>query len=323
MFRIVGIDENTKNEHHLYLQQIASQTIATGLRACYPSDMETPPRFAQRISRPKGEDATRRGQVEPPIPMRFAQGGSATDADFEIFLDSCLSDGFFKGFAQYVGMQDDMAAGVKFVRTKVNRMLEKLADPSRGYTFDVFEEMLFVIAINWANQDIMLRKMLGEKKKNPYIDRKRQAAVAKELMDRFSYSEKDAKEMAKSLLRFDKMGLDDEDDDESLFFWDDDYAFFFSDSLIEGINGLKGFVGEQMGYGYEYTCGIFSDIGMKPPIMLLGTKEGNRIANEVAAKKYAEKISGMMSNMMPGTTSDDDGYMQIPDDVPDEDLPFN
>ncbi|MCD7956391.1 MAG: hypothetical protein LUG93_11710 [Lachnospiraceae bacterium] len=285
MFRIVGIDENTKNEHHLYLQQIASQTIATGLRAGYPSE--------------------------------------ASDADFQVFLESCLPEGFFKGLAQYVGMQDDMAAGVKFVRAKVNRMLEKLSDPSQGYTFDVFEELLFVIAINWANQDIMLRKMLGEKKKNPYIDRKRQAAVAKELMDRFSYSEKDAKEMAKSLLRFDKMGLDDEDDDESLFFWDDDYAFFFSDSLIEGINGLKGFVGEQMGYGYEYTCGIFSDIGMKPPIMLLGTKEGNRIANEVAAKKYAEKMSSMMSNMMHGMTSNDEGNMQLPDDVSDEDLPFN
>ncbi|MCD7716513.1 MAG: ABC-ATPase domain-containing protein [Lachnospiraceae bacterium] len=39
--------------------------------------MEAPPRQAQRISRPEGEDATRRGQDAPPMKMRSAQGGAA------------------------------------------------------------------------------------------------------------------------------------------------------------------------------------------------------------------------------------------------------
>jgi len=279
MFRLVGFDENTKKAHDLYLEQIASQTIADGLRDCFPLDAE--------------------------------------DADLLIFLQPCFPENFFKGFGQYVGMQDDEAAGIKFVRAKVKRMLEKLEDSSKGYTFDVFEELLFVIAIHWAKENVMLRKMLGEKKTNPYINRKQQTAVANELMERFDYSEQEAKNMASNLLRFDKMLLEDEEDD-NLFFWDDDCLFFFSNSLIDGINGLKGFTGEQMGYGYDYTCEIFSDIGMKPPIMLVGTKEGNRIANEVAAKKFAEK----MADIIPSVPADDK-YMQIPDDIPDEDLPFN
>ena len=35
---------------------------------------------------------------------------------------------------------------------------------------------------------------------------------------------------------------------------------------------------------------IFSDIGIKPPLLLLGTEEANRIANEEQQRRYIEKM---------------------------------
>ena len=40
------------------------------------------------------------------------------------------------------------------------------------------------------------------------------------------------------------------------------------------------------------TCDIFSDIGIKPPLMLLGTEEANRIANEEEGKRIREYMDG-------------------------------
>ncbi|MBP3802966.1 MAG: hypothetical protein J6I76_03575 [Oribacterium sp.] len=49
---------------------------------------------------------------------------------------------------------------------------------------------------------------------------------------------------------------------------------------------------QNAGYGYKYTCDIFSDIGIKPPLMLLGTEEANRIANEEEGKRIREYMDG-------------------------------
>ena len=66
-----------------------------------------------------------------------------------------------------------------------------------------------------------------------------------------------------------------------IFTWDNDYVFYWKDGFISGIEYLKGVAGQNAEYGYKYTCDIFSDIGIKPPLMLLGTEEANRIAVEV------------------------------------------
>lgn len=37
-----------------------------------------------------------------------------------------------------------------------------------------------------------------------------------------------------------------------------------------------------MGYGYDYACEMFNNIGMIPHIEILGTKAANDVENEVA-----------------------------------------
>ncbi|MCD8073924.1 MAG: hypothetical protein LUF27_02605 [Lachnospiraceae bacterium] len=76
---------------------------------------------------------------------------------------------------------------------------------------------------------------------------------------------------------------------------------------------------EQAGYGYDYTCDIFRDIGLKSPLLLLGTKEANRIANEVSAKRAMEMMNKLGSKLL-GT---DEQGLHLPDDLGDEDLPFS
>ncbi|MCC8045966.1 MAG: family 43 glycosylhydrolase [Clostridiales bacterium] len=46
--------------------------------------LEMPPRCARRISRPKGEDATRRGQVASPIPNRCAMGDAVEGTPYPV-----------------------------------------------------------------------------------------------------------------------------------------------------------------------------------------------------------------------------------------------
>jgi len=193
-----------------------------------------------------------------------------------------------------------------------------MEDEEKVYTFDVFEELLFAISIMSAKDEVDFRREVGYKKKNPYINRKQATAVVNELMARFGYSDREAKQAANEVMRFDKMLLSD-DEDDNLFFWDDDYAFFFEKGFIEGINRLKSYAGEQAGYGYDYTCDIFRDIGLKPPLLLLGTKEANRIANEVSAKRAMEIMNKLGSKLL-GTDGQD---LHLPDDLRDEDLPFS
>ena len=44
-----------------------------------------------------------------------------------------------------------------------------------------------------------------------------------------------------------------------------------------------------LGYGYEYTEEIFTDIGMKAPIRLLGSKEANRLRFEAMTEAMRKK----------------------------------
>ena len=47
--------------------------------------------------------------------------------------------------------------------------------------------------------------------------------------------------------------------------------------------------GMILGYGYEYTEEIFTDMGMKAPIRLLGSKEANRLRFEAATEAMRKK----------------------------------
>ncbi len=49
------------------------------------------------------------------------------------------------------------------------------------------------------------------------------------------------------------------------------------------------------GYGYDNVCEIFEDIGYRPPLMLLGSKEAAKIRNEVAKEKYHKAAQDLFS----------------------------
>ena len=76
-----------------------------------------------------------------------------------------------------------------------------------------------------------------------------------------------------------------------LFFWDTDYSFFWRKGFIEGLHLIEGGIGDNDGYGYDHACEIYTDIGMKPPASLLGTKEANRITVELEKEKIREAMS--------------------------------
>ena len=80
---------------------------------------------------------------------------------------------------------------------------------------------------------------------------------------------------------------------DSMFFWDDDYSIFFETNFVEGIDELIGGLGNLMGYGYENVTGIFTDIGMRAPLMLVGSEAAFDARASVYMeehRKYLEEI---------------------------------
>ena len=115
-------------------------------------------------------------------------------------------------------------------------------------------------------------------------------------------------DIAESVNRFEKMGIDD----SSLFFWDDDFAIVFEDGFVNGISGLVNGKSEYLGYGYEDVCSIFTDAGIKAPLLLVGTEAAFDVVGEVTQERVREL---MKSGKKYGWEA------QGADDI--DDLPFN
>lgn len=253
MFRLVCFDEDiSRKADWIYLCKTAGHTVAEGLRFTY---------------KPESPDET----------------------DILGILCAHFPPHFFQGFSSFVGMKDDTKAGIQFIRHKVKRMIQKMEDPEKDYTFDVFEEVLFAVAISFARDDIDFRKSIKLDVSYPFLEKEREKDVIVELVERFGYKFPKAKRMAQKVVRFHEMLLK-EDEDSNLFFWDLDYCAFFGKTFIDGIHMLESFSGEQSGYGYDYACGIFTDIGMKAPLRLVGTRAANEAANEISRKKVMASI---------------------------------
>lgn len=184
-------------------------------------------------------------------------------------------------------INDDSQAGYEFTFSKMKRMREKMLDKKEFYTFDVFEEkLLFSMCSIDADR---ARTLTGKKKREPLKEKVEAARV--ELREKYRLTARDANDYSRKMYYASAMLLKDSEDD-NLIFWDYDHIFFWKDGFVEGIGYLKSFVGENAGYGYKYTCDIFSDIAIKPPLMLLGTEEANRIANEEEGKRIREYMDG-------------------------------
>ena len=241
---------------------------------------------------------------------------------FGIFFDTFFGDHFFSEISRYIKLRaamlvaydEDAQAGYEFTLLKMKRMREKMQDQSEFYTFDVFEERILFLLCK-----VMEGRVRTTKWKQSHEDIKNKAEAAKaELREKYGLSAKRANDYSRKMYYASAMLLK-EDEDDNLIFWDDDYDFYWRDGFVNGIGYLKELEGQNAGYGYRYACAIFSDIGIKPPLMLLGTEEANRLVTEVQAdqlRKNMEKAFGHIMN----AKAPDDAIKRIEED---DDLPFN
>lgn len=170
--------------------------------------------------------------------------------------------------------------GPEFVNRKLDRMREKLLDRENAYTFDVFEEWLLVRILKAAN----------------YRDPEKEKEIQTRLVDDFGYERKEARMLARALVELTPMQLGyftgSEDgywEEENEFFWDYDYKFFDDFGFAGAIRVLA--AAFNMGYGYDYTKGIFTDAGFEAPMTLLGTEEGNKERQRAAVNRLAELLN--------------------------------
>ena len=111
--------------------------------------------------------------------------------------------------------------------------------------------------------------------------------------------------LAHTIHRLDQMGLwtSEEAGFDSLYFWDMDYALVFDGTFLEGIKGLTGGTAAIMGYGYENVKEIFTDIGLKAPLLLIGTEAAFDAVEEATQKKIAKAMGEMAEVLEPAEKS--------------------
>ncbi len=188
-----------------------------------------------------------------------------------------------------------------------------MQDEKEYHTFDVFEErVLYLVCMTMARRD---RTAEGRKRKEALKEKVEAAKI--ELRKKYGLNAKTANDYARKMYYASAMLLKD-DEDDNLIFWDDDYDFFWRDGFVKGIDYLKGLEGQFRGYGYLYVCNIFFDVGIKPPLMLLGTEEANKIRSEVHSELFRKHMDDFFSDVTSGKTMED-----IQRKYSDKDTPFN
>ena len=244
------------------------------------------------------------------------------DERFDAFYRSYFMGGFFSGISQYIkptsfyveSTQADEMVGYEITHLKMKRMKDKMQDKKEYHTFDVFEErILYLICSTMVHRD---RTAEGRKRRQPL--KEKVEAARTELREKYGLSVKCANDYSRKMYYASSMLLRN-DEDDNLIFWDDDYDFFWRDGFIRGIKYLKDAAGQNAGYGYHYTCEIFTDIGIKPPLLLVGTEEANRIANKVQTEMMLEKMNDFFKNIV-NTKSVEDVKRKSGDDG--DGLPF-
>lgn len=243
------------------------------------------------------------------------------------FSEDYLGTDFFEGLSSHIKERaevtldltqrpytEDAKAGIELLRRKADRMMEKLEDPNTYYTFDLFEEYLLITTIDLYN--CRYGKDAESEGQGRKADEKKKLAASirettKTLTEAYGLEKKEAKEVAESVWKVEKMGPDDSD----LFFWDADAEFIFMDGFVAAIQNLAKGVGAILGYGYEDIKTIFSDCGIEVPLWLAGTEA----SFERAKENMAERVQEMSDTFLMSLSS------ISPDKSPDNtsDLPFN
>ncbi len=218
----------------------------------------------------------------------------------------------------------DGRVGMELLARKTARMKDKMADPVHFYTFDLFEEFLFAKMLASYDPDIF------EGEEDPYVitTDEEVAEAARKLLTEYKVGEdlevelgepglgkEYANWLARTIHRVDQMDLwaSEEAGFDSLYFWDADYELVFDGTFREGIKGLTGGTAAIMGYGYENVKEIFTDIGLKAPLLLIGTEAAFNAVEEVTQEKIVKAMREMEARKP-------EKFMKRPDE--ENNLPF-
>lgn len=279
MFRLAEY-ETTDPELYTYLSAIASETIYQALDDLFRTAVDAGDFYENTLAGP------------PNGPLH---------TDFFKDLANYIPERSSVETSQFDGpISEDGRAGIELIDRKTRRMMEKMRDNEKYYTFDLFEELLFNIVIETSE---MLEEMMEDQERQKLT--KKIQRTADELRSRFELEEDEIPYLAEVVHRIDKMGLDDGE----LFFWDDDFNIVFKDGFVAGIRYLISGGGGFLGYGYSDVCSIFTDAGIKAPLLLVGSETAYEIRGDVVKERVAKIKSPF-----------DEGYDS--DMFDDADLPF-
>lgn len=256
--------------------------------------------------------------IEQVVPL-----DARNEIELEMLYESCFED-FFAGTGKYLQVSD-RAAGMEILDRKLKRMAQKLRSTVSYEPLDLLEQRILYECEEYLH-DLVKDKMI---KRKDVTDRGKILEAQEVLMERFGEEKDVAKRYAQAMydgLCFTK-DLKDEYEDTALVL-DYDLVIFFGRSFVEGIEMLKSFAGEALGYGYDYACAIFSDIDITPPLSLLGTAEANRIANEASLREYREEQERAAKEEAEFELDETIGKMlnnpdYHPEEINDDDLPFS
>lgn len=312
MFRLANFEEGT--ELYKYLSSISSKTIYDALCEWVSTPYELLEFYEEEFETGYFDDIGKFLKTSP--------SGAALAAKYAMWCSEWFPT---------EELPEEAAAGIEFLWRKRERMMEKMLDQEKYYTFDLFEELLFDRMIGFmAGVEEMQDSPEGREMFSEQIS-KRERAIKKtrnNLIKKFGFDTEEAAWIAHTVNCAGSMSLSDAEyaDFESLFFWDDDYIVFFdeSDTFVEAIHQIVSGIGAMTGYGYEDIVEIFTDAGYQIPIFLVGTKTAYETREEDAqewTRKIREDIFSDLTH--PDSPDGDEGDMPDISDWPDEEHPYN
>ena len=318
MFRLAGYADDEKGELYRYLSSIASKVIYNALDVWggdIPAIMDV--YLTEFAGTPESVSETVFfAGISEYISQSIVRSGIHAAVDRTRYLRaSCGEDG---------------RIGMELLARKIIRMKEKMADPDNYYTFDLFEEFLFAKMIDSYDPAIF------EGDEDPFIfttdDEVKKTAerlftefkVGEEIeaeLEEDGIGRKYADWLARTVHRLDKMSIYASEDAgfDSLFFWDMDYEIAFPGTFVDGIRSLVSGTAAILGYGYKDVQEIFTDIGIKAPLLLVGTEAAFDTVGEITQERVAEVM-----NELPLFSDDFDIKKKMKEDgITEDDLPFS
>ncbi|MCD8232037.1 MAG: hypothetical protein LUD14_09520 [Clostridiales bacterium] len=188
-------------------------------------------------------------------------------------IDDYLPSNFFDEFDRYYKEKKS----VEFVAKKFSRMVDKLENLEIEYEFDIFEKFLINKLVAFLNAYFL---QLQPEKRLIYFDNQAHHIhdITVDLLKTYGYKdEDDAINVATKACRFEHLAFSNRSDDN---YFEEKALTFFSNNFCEGLRKCTS-QGELVGIYYDDVCNIFTDIDLKIPLELVGTKEASILRNQI------------------------------------------